>query len=780
MIPSEHSPSATSRAVTPAWEGLRVDGLVQGVGFRPFVWHLAREEGLRGRVWNDAEGVGIALWGPQAGRERFRRRLRAEAPPLARIDAVRSVPVGEERPPADFTIVSSGEGPARTGIVPDAPVCAACLEELFDPAGRRNRYAFLNCTHCGPRYTITGAVPYDRPSTALAGFPMCPDCAAEYADPGDRRFHAQATACPACGPRLVFRRAGDEPEGGDAIAAALGALGAGAVVAIKGLGGYHLAVDARNERAVERLRERKERGGKPFALMAANTASLDGVAVLDEAARAALEGPARPIVLLPKTEAGERRLPGIAPGLVHIGFMLPYAPIHYLLFHEAAGRPAGREWLEAPQPLLLVMTSANPGGEPLVTDNHEAERRLSGIADAFLEHDRPILVGCDDSVVRPRDRGAPVFLRRSRGHVPAPVVLPEEGPSVLATGGWLKNTVCLTRGGEAFPSQHVGDLANGATIRVMESAAAHLRRVLEVDPRVVACDLHPDFPSTRFAQELADRWDVPLVAVQHHHAHIAAVAAEHGLTGPVLGVALDGVGLGPAGEVWGGELLRVDGADYRALGGLRPIPLPGGDRAAREPWRTAAGLLYLLGQREEIPARFRREGAERIADLMDRGLNCPWTSSAGRLFDAAAALLGLREITGFEGQAAMELEGRAQSRGPVPAMSGGYRIAGGQLDPAPLMEALADCRDSGWGAAVFHATLAAGIVDWVASAAAAQGLDRVLLGGGCWANRILEEDVRSGLAAAGLRVFTAEALPPGDGGLSLGQAWVAARTMNKE
>ncbi|HKJ72454.1 MAG TPA: carbamoyltransferase HypF, partial [Gammaproteobacteria bacterium] len=599
-------------------------------------------------------------------------------------------------------------------------------------------------------------------------------CRAEYGDPNDRRFHAQPIACPDCGPRLAFREAGEEPAAGDPVATALAALGAGRVVAIKGIGGYHLAVDARHPDAVARLRARKDRGGKPFAVMAANMASLRPWAEAGEGGAALLNDPARPVVLLPKRARAESELAGIAPGLGEIGALLPYAPVHYLLFHEAAGRPAGVGWLEAPQDLLLVMTSANPGGEPLVTDNAEAARRLDGIADAFLEHDRPIRVGCDDSVARPRADGRPAWIRRSRGLVPAPVALAAGGPPVLALGGWLKDAPCLTRGDRAFPAQHVGDLANAATVRALEATVDHLMAVLQVAPAAVAHDLHPDFPSTRLAQELAEARSVPAIGVQHHHAHIAAVAAEHGLAGPLLGVALDGVGLGSDGGAWGGELLRLEGAGFERLGRLRPLPLPGGDRAAAEPWRMAAAALHELGRPGEIEARFgdRPAGAP-VAAMLARGVSCPPTSSAGRLFDAAAALLGIRLETGYEGQAAMELEARAAGHGPEQALAGGWRIAGGELDLRPLLDALADETDPDRGAARFHATLAAAVADWAATAAREQGLAGVALGGGCWINRLLAGAVRQRLQDAGLAVYEARAMPPGDGGLALGQAWVA-------
>lgn len=772
--------TAPARAAGMEGVRLRVRGLVQGVGFRPAVWRLARAEGLKGTVRNDAEGVAIELWGPALARERFRTRLEAEAPPLARIDEVAAEAVAAADPPADFRILASGEGPAATGVAPDAPVCADCLTDLFDPGNRRYRYPFLNCTHCGPRYTITGAIPYDRPNTAMAGFAMCPDCRGEYEDPGDRRFHAQPTACPACGPGLSYREAAGPAAQGEPVAAAVEALRGGRVLAIKGIGGYHLAVDARNREAVARLRQRKDRGGKPFAVMAANSPSLAPWAEVGEHRRH-LETPSRPIVLLPKTSRAEDDLAGIAPGLAEIGAMLPYAPVHYLLFHEAAGRPSGTAWLDAPQDLLLVMTSANPGGEPLVTANEEAAERLAGIADAFLEHDRPILVGCDDSVLRPGTGGRAVLLRRARGLVPAPVRLPASGPDVLALGGWLNNAPCLTRAEEAFPGQHVGDLANPATVRTLERTVDHLLAILETAPAAVAHDLHPDFPSTRLAGDLAARLGVPALGVQHHHAHIAAVTAEHGLSGGVLGVALDGVGLGSDGGIWGGELLRVEGPDFERRGRLAPLPLPGGDRAAAEPWRMAAAALQDLGRGEEIAVRFgHRAAAGPVAEMLAKGVRCPPTSSAGRLFDAAAGLLGLRAESRFEGQAAMELEARAAAHGPAEPLAGGFRIRAQELDLLPLLADLADEPDASRGAARFHATLAAAVAEWTAGNAGELGLTRVALGGGCWANRLLARETRRRLEARGLAVFAASAVPPGDGGLALGQAWVARQRLQRE
>lgn len=766
---------------------LRASGVVQGVGFRPHVWRLAHALGLTGWVRNDAGGVEILLEGEAEAVDAFTRRLSLELPPLARLRDLSWYDAAPSGRYTDFVILASASGPAATMIGHDTAVCADCLAELFDPRDRRWRYAFINCTQCGPRYTLTRGLPYDRARTSMAAFPLCPACAREYADPADRRFHAEPTACPVCGPRLWLEdpaTTGNPPA--DPIARTLALLQAGAIVAIKGLGGFHLACDARNADAVQHLRLRKGRDEKPFAVMAANVASVERWVEVGGAERALLESPERPIVLLRKRPNADRALPGIAPGLAWLGIMLPYTPLHWLLFHEAAARPAGTDWMGEPLDLLLVMTSANPGGEPLVIDNAEARTRLAGIADAWLMHDRDIVVRCDDSVVRlaaapasPRTpHPAPyTFIRRARGYTPRPIRLAATGPSVLALGGHLKNTICLTRGDEAYVSQHIGGLDDPATCAMLTEVTQHLLDILEVRPAAVAHDLNPDFFSTRHALTLAADWGVPAIAVQHHHAHIAAVMAEHGVEGPVLGLALDGVGLGPDGTAWGGELLRVEGAGYRRLGHLRPLPLPGGDRAAREPWRMAAAALHALGREEEIARRFPDQPqAARMHTLLQSGRHCPPTTSLGRWFDAAAGLLGVRAVMRYEGQAAMLLEGLAEQAGAVAPLPDGFVIeADGRLDLLPLLRRLADETDPRRGAALFHATLAGALAEWVMRAADREGLDTVACGGGCFLNHILLRRLAALLGERGLRVLTAAEIPPNDGGLSLGQAWVAMR-----
>jgi len=732
---------------------IRVTGVVQGVGFRPFVWRLAHELKLAGWVRNDAAGVEIHAEGRAL--DPFVARLKTDAPPLARVDAVAVVGVASTGC-AGFVIEASAGGKVSTTIGHDTATCPDCLAELFDPSNRRYRHPFITCTHCGPRYTVTRYLPYDRPQTSLAPFPLCADCTREYTDPANRRFHAETTCCPNCGPQLQLLDAAGKPLEGDPIAATVALLRAGKIVAIKGLGGFHLACDARNGEAVARLRERKQREEKPFAVMISGVSSAPTFAEVTEADAALLASPERPIVLLEK----RMELPGIAPGLSEVGLMLPATPIQFLLFNDA------------PE-LALVMTSANPHGEPLVIGNDEAWRRLQGIADAYLLHDRDIVVRCDDSV----RRGDGCFIRRARGYVPRAIKLPQAGPSVLAVGGWFKNTLCVTRGDEAFVSQHVGDLDNAAACGFFEETVRHCLHILDVEPDVVAHDLHPDFHSSRFAATFAAERGLPVIGVQHHHAHIAAVCAEHGITEPVLGLALDGVGLGTDGTAWGGELLRVDGDGldgFARLGHLATLALPGGDVAAREPWRMAAAALQALGRAEDITRRFADEPATAtVATMLARGLNCPATSSAGRLFDAAAGLLGVRRCVSYEGQAAMLLEGLAMRHGAVAPLQAGWRIDHGQLSLLPLLADLDDCEDATAGAALFHATLTAALLDWIDQASGQTGLRTIAAAGGCLLNRLLVSGLRAGLAQRGLRFVTAARLPPNDGGLSLGQAWVA-------
>ncbi len=751
---------------------VRVRGLVQGVGFRPWVHGLATRLELSGFVRNDEHGVLVEVQGARC--DAFLEALARDPPPLARIDSVEAEAIAPLADEPTFTIDASRHGGSVTvAIGPDAGVCGECIEELFDPEERRYRYPFLNCTHCGPRYTITRGLPYDRPQTSMAGFAMCEACAGEYCDPADRRFHAQPIACPACGPWLSHPI--------DEIVARLLRQ---EIVALKGLGGYLLACDARDPATVTRLRQRKQRDGKPFAVMVANVASARRLVELDAQELSLLTSMRRPIVLARRAQDGLAA--DVAPGLAWLGVMLPSTPLHYLLFHEAAGRPEGTAWLQAPQPLALVMTSANPGGEPLIVDDAEAKARLAEIADAVVTHNRAIVVRADDSVARVVG-GAPTLIRRARGWVPEPVKLRREVPQVVAFGAMLKNTFCLTRGSEAFVSQHLGDLDDPRTFAFLEQTFDHLTRTLEVKPVAVAHDLHPDFLSTRKAVSLG----LPAFAIQHHNAHVAAVMAEHGRLGPTVGLALDGFGLGTDGGSWGGELLLVNGGAFTRLGHLRELRQPGGDVAARQPWRMAAAALHALGRTDEIIARLGKmsvpphvakaawlasESASRpFVELLEKGFYAPLTSSCGRLFDAACGLLGVCPIATFEGEAPMQLESLVRRPEVLP---GSWRIEAGVLDLLPLLDALIG-RPAPNGADVFHGTLAAALVEWALPAARAHDAT-VVLSGGCILNRTLTELLIQGFARHGIAALLPRQVPANDGGLSLGQAWIAAQRLRGE
>jgi hydrogenase maturation protein HypF len=760
---------------------IRVSGQVQGVGFRPFVYRLAHELGLAGWVRNDSEGVEISVEGEHPQVMRLIERLQSEPPMRARVEKVSHDLVQTTTGLQGFTINESKMGKVLTGIAPDMAICPECLAELFDPADRRYRHPFINCIHCGPRYTLTAQLPYDRVNTSMAKFAQCPACQIEYDTPTTRRFHAQPNACPACGPRLSLFDGQWQPVTTDnPIAASAELISAGQIVAVKGIGGFHLVCDARNAAAVARLRSGKQREEKPFAVMVLNTPSAQRYAKFRDQDAALLETGERPIVLLRQSAICESELPGVAPGLSSIGLMLPYTPLQYLLFHELLGKPQGMDWLQQAAPLALVMTSANPGGEPLVKDDAEARESLAGLADAFLTHDRDILHRCDDSVMKWLGK-TPSFVRRARGYTPRRIVLPFSGPAILACGAWLKNTVCLTRGNEAFVSQHIGDLDHAATRQMLDETVTYLCDILDVQPQAVAHDLHPDFYSTQFAQAYAVQHNLPVFAVQHHHAHIAAVCAEHRITEPVLGLALDGVGLGSDGNAWGGELLQVQGSDCQRLGHLASLLLPGGDRAAREPWRMAAGALFEMNRIDEIARRFPAQaGAEMVAGMLQRQLNCVATTSMGRWFDAAAGLLGVSEIQGYEGQAAMLLEGLAERYGKVDPLAMGYIFtAQNELDFRPLLTTLADCKDAAYGAALFHATLVKGLCTWMQRAAGRSGISTVALGGGCFLNNLLSLALTESLSAQGLTVLTAQQLPPNDGAISFGQASVALLHFNQ-
>ena len=763
---------------------ITVRGIVQGVGFRPFVYGLANELGLKGTVLNDARGVVIDVEGSEDALASFLRALAEDAPPLAVIEHV----AASERSPAGFTdfhIEHSEGGGARLALVsPDMAPCEDCLREMQDPRDRRFRYPFLNCTNCGPRFTIVRDVPYDRANTSMAAFPMCGPCRAEYEDPLDRRFHAQPTACPVCGPTMAWHEHGAEgPRGMVAIERAAARLQAGAIVAIKGLGGYHLACDARREDAVAALRRRKRRYAKPLALMVRDLDAARELCAFEPAAEATLTTPRRPIALLPRrADAGVA--PSVAPGVPTLGVMLPYTPLHELLL-EAFDGP-------------LVLTSGNVSDEPMAYVDEEAFERLGGIADAWLAHDRAIVMRCDDSVVRWTGRRT-VMIRRARGYAPQPVFLnPAAKRSILALGAHQKNAICLARGPHAFVSHHIGDLDTPEAVAGLEEAVGHYERLFEIDPEIVACDLHPDYRSSTLAREIADARDLPLVRVQHHHAHAASVAAEHGIEGPFLGVSLDGTGFGTDGTIWGFEFLEIDGGRMRRLGRLETVPMPGGEAAVRETWRMAcAWLRASFGTLPDLPLpvleRLDRGVWATLERAADAGVNAPLCSSAGRLFDAAAAIVGLRDRADYEGQPAVELEGEAE-RSPAPepwpvelaparledqtgyeedSARDGFEV---RFSPAirALAEALADGMQRTEAAARFHATVVAAIVAGAERVRAEHGLDVVALSGGTFQNAIVLEEAIGALGAAGFDVRINERVSPNDGGIALGQAAVAA------
>ena len=763
----------------------RVEGTVQGVGFRPHVHRLTRELELAGFVRNDTRGVTIEVEGRAEAVEGFVARLAAEAPPLAdveRVDREELAPTGAR----GFTIVpSNAAGRPAAPVSPDTATCADCLAELFDPVDRRFRYPFVNCTNCGPRFTIVRGVPYDRPLTTMAGFAMCARCHAEYQDPADRRFHAQPNACQECGPsvRLV------DPSGTavgldgarDAVAATAAALRSGAVVAVKGIGGFHLACRADDEATVGALRARKHREEKPFALMVEGVTAAEELAELGDAERSLLIDRARPIVLAPRREDAPVAR-AVAPGSRELGLMLPYTPLHHLLLADAR--------------TALVMTSGNVSDEPIAYRDDEALERLGPIADLLLLHDRPIETRTDDSVVRAATVGGrrrTVTLRRSRGYVPAVLRLPvpAERP-VLGCSAELKSTFCLARGSKAWVGHHIGDLSNLETLRSFREGIDHFEGLFDVAPAVVAHDLHPDYLSTGYALE---RDGVELVGVQHHHAHLAACLAEHGESGPAAAAIYDGTGLGLDGTVWGGELLIGGLGGFERAGHLWPVRMPGGERAIREPWRMACAWLVAASGEESalcVPRALR--GAvepaawERVAALARQGLASPMTTSVGRLFDAVSALCGIRERVSYEGQAAIELEAAAEDGEdgayPLPLVPGPEGSdASVALDARETVRAVAHELEAAVPvpvvAARFHNALADASARALVAIAAKRGLETAVLSGGAFANRRVLERTARQLSDAGLRVLVPERLPPGDGGVSYGQVAVAAATLGR-
>ncbi len=758
---------------------LLIHGIVQGVGFRPFVHNLATRLKISGTVSNSSAGVLIKAVAERKRLADFKDLLQKEAPPLARIFSIEERPLASDLPQGPFRIAASlaGEGVA-TWIPPDIALCDDCLRELLDRKDRRAGYPFINCTNCGPRFTIVETIPYDRPKTSMKVFPMCANCAKEYSDPSDRRFHAQPNACPACGPHLSWHdRAGTPLPAADPIAAAASALAEGRILAIRGLGGFHLAASGISPSAVQLLRLRKGRKEKPLAIMVADGDSAKRFAHVSTIEAKALRSHECPIVLLTK-KAGSALAENLAPGVSDIGVMLPYTPLHHLLFHHP----------DCPQ--ALVMTSGNVSAEPICTGNDEAISRLGAIADFFLLHNREIVTRVDDSVVRVMN-GRPRPFRRARGYVPMPLPLSCSLPRIIGCGGGLKSTFCLAKEKFAFPSQHIGDLFNLQSLDFYTESVEHLKRVFEIEPVAAACDLHPDYISSRYAAGLG----LPLYRIQHHHAHAASVMAEHGLSGPVIAVVLDGTGYGADGTIWGGEFLQADLLDCKRLGHLQHLSLPGGDAATMEPWRMGCSALFhaygveALRTKALPPSLAAIEPTKReiLKEMLATGFNTPLTSSCGRLFDAAAALLGLCPYASYEGQAAMELETLATQAAPACwltdlASRTERRSAVRLLEEngvwkiitSDLISMISDAGTQGLDKRIialhFHFELIQSILTLTRQLAAQTGIREIVLSGGCLQNKLLLEGLFHVLSLHGFHVFTGRNIPINDGGISLGQA----------
>ncbi len=767
-IPPKHDPMPARH--------IEIQGIVQGVGFRPFVYNLAQRLGLAGDVANTSSGVIIHAQGGKAQLDQFIHSLKNNAPPLAHIVNIDSTEA-LFRSITDFTIISSeGSHERSTLISPDVAVCNDCLNEMNDPADRRFDHPFINCTNCGPRYTIIRDLPYDRPQTTMADFTMCEACRTEYSNPTDRRFHAQPIACPVCGPRLELLDATGQPldsanhNSGNVIATAQKLLAQGYILAVKGLGGFHLAVDATNAEAVSRLRRRKGRQEeKPFALMAESIEQINTFAILTHQEETLISTKERPIVLLHQKET-HAIAPDVAPNNRYFGVMLPYTPLHHLL-------------VKPPVP-VLVMTSANQTGEPLVIDNHDAVDRLKDVADYFLVHNRDILVGCDDSLMRCTNQ-TPFFLRRARGYVPVPVFLKTKLPPTLGLGALLKNTICLTKENRVFVSQHIGDLENLGTLRFFTQTIEHLSRILEIQPEIVAFDRHPDYLSSKHAQTLTHMTQIP---VQHHHAHIVSCMAENHLTGPVIGLAFDGTGLGDDGAAWGGELLIVRPERYERVAHMAYLSMPGSNAAIEEPWRMGlSALLKTYGDLSKLELPFldaiSQDKLAIVSQMVQTGLNSPLTSSIGRLFDAVAALCGLKHIISFEGQAAMLLENCADN-----AESGYYDYEWQnrvpiQISPEPIIAGVIKDLQENVAvpviAARFHNTLIHLFADLTVELSKETKIKQVALSGGVFQNLRLSNGMVEALSSKGLEVFTHSQVPPNDGGLCLGQAVAAAAMVTK-
>ncbi len=742
-------------------------GVVQGVGFRPFIFRLAVKNGLSGFVRNRPDGVLAEVEGPGRSVDLFIEEAKSKLPPLADIAGLRSEEIDPSGEPG-FRIIESEAGEGDAQIAPDVAVCEDCLSELFDPADRRYRYPFINCTNCGPRLTIIRDIPYDRDRTSMSCFPMCADCRKEYGDPGNRRFHAEPNACPRCGPRIrILDSEGNDIAPADPVGKAVELLAAGHIMAIKGLGGFHLAVDAGNDAAVKRLRARKYREEKPLAVMVKNLETGRRIAEIPAEEAELLLIPQRPIVLVEKKP--DARVSGaIAPGLKNIGIMLPYTPLHHLLLENDFS--------------ALVMTSGNQIDEPICIGNREAVGRLRGIADFFLVHDRDILVRCDDSVAFTAN-GKPRLVRRSRGFAPKPVLLRSDCPGVLALGPQLKGTICILKGRFAFLSPHIGDLETPQARDFFHESLALMKKITESDPDRVACDAHPGYYATRAA---ADLNGIELVSVQHHHAHIVSCMAENLIAGSVIGLAMDGTGYGSDGNAWGGEFLVAEETVFRRAGQIGYFLLPGGEKAVREPWRIAAGLLREAYGPAWLDVALKlglvkdADTGEMLERMFSKRINTPLSSGLGRLFDAAAALLGLRRTATFEGQAAMELEALAKGASGLPLPFGIGRDESGrlQIDFKPAIRSIAEGvlqgKDRRGLALGFHRALICAFTQAADEIRAEAGIHRVVLSGGCFQNRILLEGCINGLEEKRFEVFTHHHVPMNDGGIALGQAVIAA------
>jgi hydrogenase maturation protein HypF len=757
-----------------------VRGIVQGVGFRPFVYRLAQEHQLSGWVLNSTQGVVIEVEGPRQRIDGFITGLKASPPPQAVIERVETnllPPVGY----SSFIVEASREGSEFVLISPDICICADCLNELQNSQDRRWAYPFINCTNCGPRFTIISDIPYDRPKTTMSVFTMCPRCDDEYHNPADRRFHAQPNACPRCGPRLELAMNGARPAEAplqrEPIEDVRRLLAEGAIVAVKGLGGFHLACDATNAGAVATLRERKQRVDKPFAVMSLDVDTVRRYCEVSEGEAQLLESPARPIVLLQR-KPGSPIAAQVAPANNNLGVMLPYTPLHYLMLGDGA----------TPAPLALVMTSGNMSEEPIAIGNQEALERLSPLADYFLLHDRDIYVRCDDSVTR-LFRGREAMLRRSRGYAPFPIRLDLELKEILACGAELKNTFCLTKGTYAFLSQHIGDMENYETFASYQASVEHFQRLFRVNPQAVAYDLHPDYLATRYALELAEAQGLRRVPVQHHHAHVVSCMAENGVDAEVIGVALDGTGYGTDGHIWGGEFLLADCRRFRRLGHLKYVPLPGGEAAIKRPYRMAVShLLSAFGEEAldlplELWAQIGEAELALVRRMMAAKVNCPLTSSCGRLFDAVSALLGVRGVVNYEGQAAIELEMLAAEGVDEVydwSRASSYPII---IDPAPVLRGVVSDLRRGVDRAVisakFHNTIADTIVDVSRAARERTGINRVALSGGVFQNMYLLGRTLDGLERQGFEALIHHRVPANDGGIALGQAVIANARLSR-